>query len=202
MSEWNKVLWSEGLFLETQHFQQQDRYVESLMRGVVNATPFQTYGFLSLTLDEQALEAGSIAIASATGVLPDGTPFQIPETMDPPGPLPIEADRASGVVRLGVPFIKSGMPGYDQAHMEQSGVRYHGRLVPVPDAVRDGAEVADIEVARLCAKLIPPDKSHEGFVSLGVAEVGGLASDGSVSLVQNYLPPALSTGAVPPTGNS
>ena len=33
MSDANRVLWSEGLFLRTQHFQQQDRFFETVARG-------------------------------------------------------------------------------------------------------------------------------------------------------------------------
>ena len=33
MSWDNKIIWSEGMFLRTQHFQQQDRYVERLVRN-------------------------------------------------------------------------------------------------------------------------------------------------------------------------
>ena len=32
MSWYSKVVWSEGMFLRPQHFQQQDRYLEALVR--------------------------------------------------------------------------------------------------------------------------------------------------------------------------
>ena len=37
MTETNRVLWSEGLFLRTQHFQQQDRFFEGTVRGALQA---------------------------------------------------------------------------------------------------------------------------------------------------------------------
>ena len=84
MTERNKVVWSEGLFLRTQHFQQQDRYTEGLMRAALQAAPWQSFGFTSLQLDKAALDAGSLAIARAEGLLPDGTAFSIPESMAAP----------------------------------------------------------------------------------------------------------------------
>ena len=33
MSSQNKVVWSEGMFLRPQHFQQQDRYLERLVEA-------------------------------------------------------------------------------------------------------------------------------------------------------------------------
>ena len=39
MSERARVVWSEGMFLRTQHFQQQDRWAEGLTRDVLLAVP-------------------------------------------------------------------------------------------------------------------------------------------------------------------
>ena len=81
MSEANRVLWSEGLFLRPQHFQQQDRHTEALVRGALQAGPLQAWGFRTLTLNPALLEAGRVAITEARGILPDGTPFAIPDSM-------------------------------------------------------------------------------------------------------------------------
>ena len=35
MSWTNRVVWQEGMFLRTQHFQQQDRWTEQIVRGRV-----------------------------------------------------------------------------------------------------------------------------------------------------------------------
>ena len=45
MSDANRVLWSEGLFLRTQHFQQQDRFFEATVRGALQAGQLHTFGF-------------------------------------------------------------------------------------------------------------------------------------------------------------
>lgn len=44
----NRVVWSEGLFLRTQHFQQQDRHAEALLRAALLAAPWQPFGFTPL----------------------------------------------------------------------------------------------------------------------------------------------------------
>ncbi|TIU76404.1 MAG: type VI secretion system baseplate subunit TssK, partial [Mesorhizobium sp.] len=86
MSDTNRVLWSEGLFLRTQHFQQQDRFFEGMVRGALQAGQLYTFGFQQLTLDQSLLDAGQVSIVSARGIFPDGTPFSIPELMDAPKP--------------------------------------------------------------------------------------------------------------------
>ncbi len=190
MSDKNKVVWSEGLFLRTQHLQQQDRYTEGLVRGALQAAPLQPWGFRSLTLDKPALDAGRIAIAMATGIFPDGTPFAIPDTMSAPPPLPVKADMA-GLISLAIPIERAGTATIDPAHAEPAGSRYRGMIQTVRDAIRGGAEPEELEVARLAARLILPGEDGAGYVALPIARVEGLRADGSVATVDGYLAPSL-----------
>ena len=91
-------LWGRGQMVSPQHFQQQDRFFEATVRGSLQAGQLHTFGFRALTLDPALLEAGQVAVLSARGIFPDGTPFAIPETMDAPKPLAISADMGGGPV--------------------------------------------------------------------------------------------------------
>lgn len=196
MSDANRVLWSEGLFLRTQHFQQQDRFFESMVRGALQAGHLQTFGFRTLILDPALLETGQVAVLSARGIFPDGTPFSIPDTMDAPRPLAITAEMGSGAVLVALPLEPPGGIGFDPAHVEPSGARYRGRIVPVRDAVQGGADAEDIEIARPQALLLAPGKSVGGYTALPVAEIQGLRSDGAVALNDLFLAPTLAIGAI------
>lgn len=196
MSDANKVLWSEGLFLRTQHFQQQDRYGEALVRGALQAGRLQTCGFASLSLDTALADAGRLAIRSARGIFPDGTPFAIPETMDAPPPLAIGRETA-GAVLLALPVETAGGASFDPAHAEPSGARYRGQIETVRDAVHGGADPEEIEIARPKPLLLAPGTVSGGYTALPVAECLGLRADGGVALAEGFLPPALATGAVP-----
>lgn len=196
MSGTNRVVWSEGLFLRTQHFQQQDRHAEALMRAGLQATPWQAYGFSRLELDRAALDAGQVAIKSAQGLFPDGTPFSIPETASPPPPVKVAAG-ASGIAHLALPVEQPGVATMDPAHAEASGARYRGEVVQVRDSLRNGADPADVEVARLAFRLLGPGDATAGFVTLPVAHVEGLRADGSVAIPDGDLPPALTIAALP-----
>ncbi|MDH5531711.1 MAG: type VI secretion system baseplate subunit TssK [Paracoccaceae bacterium] len=191
MADSNKVVWSEGLFLRTQHFQQQDRYAESLLRGALLAAPLQAYGFSSLELDQAALDAGRLSIATAAGLFPDGTPFSIPDGMVAPASIAVKGDGSAGIVSIAIPAEQRGSASIDPAHGEPSGARYRGRLTSVRDAVRGGADAEEIEVADLSARLIGPGETTAGFTVLPLARIDGLRADGSVALVDGYLPPAL-----------
>jgi type VI secretion system protein ImpJ len=196
MSDANRVLWSEGLFLRTQHFQQQDRFMEATVRGALQAGQLHSYGFSRLELDEALLEAGQIAISAAEGIFPDGTPFSVPESADPPRPLAVSKEMA-GAVRIALPLEPPGGVGFDPAHAEPSGARYRGHIVRVRDAVHGGADPEEIEIARSQLRLLAPSEAGGGFTVLPVAETSGLRADGGVALVETFLPPSLTTSAEP-----
>ena len=80
----NKVMWTEGMFLQPQHFQQQDRYVARQLEGRLSAAGPWPWGFVALQVDEPALLQGRVAISGARGVLPDGVAFSVPG--DDPAP--------------------------------------------------------------------------------------------------------------------
>jgi type VI secretion system protein ImpJ len=75
----NKVVWSEGMFLRAQHFQQYDRYVEKLVRGRAEGLRSHAWGLADIKLNRELLATGKFAVTSCRGTLPDGTPFSIPD---------------------------------------------------------------------------------------------------------------------------
>ena len=76
MSWDNRVLWSEGTFLQPQHLQQHDRFLESHLELRTRGLGPYSWGFAEITLDESLLELGKVAVQSARGVMTDGTPFE------------------------------------------------------------------------------------------------------------------------------
>ena len=104
----NKVVWREGMFLRAQHFQQQDRFVEALVRSAtVSLTPFP-WGVATLTIDRELLGTGRFALAAATGVLEDGTPFAIPDEADHPPPIEPGENVRNCLVYLAAPTRQAG----------------------------------------------------------------------------------------------
>ena len=97
----NKVVWSEGLFLQPQHLQQQDRYVDRLVRAsTMGLRPF-AWGLTELSLDTDMLTLGKFALRSAAGILPDGTPFTLPDDADPPRPIDLPENARNVVAHPG-----------------------------------------------------------------------------------------------------
>lgn len=196
MTDRNKVVWSEGLFLRTQHLQQQDRHTDWLMRRTLAAQPEAGFGFLGLTLDPVALDTGQIALAQAEGFLPDGTFVSVPDGTHDIAPVSVQAKTVAGLVHIAIPSEAAGAAMIDPAHAEPSGARYRGAMVEARDAVRDGADASEIEIARLAPKILLPGDETAGYVTLPIARIEGLNSDGAVALDAGFLAPALRIEAV------
>ena len=109
MSSNNRVIWSEGLFLQPQHFQQQDRYFERYVEGRCQALIANSWGFTEIELERDLLSIGKFgASARRQGVFPDGTPFRMPEDDPLPAPIDIDAKSAIRSLFLAVPLRRAG----------------------------------------------------------------------------------------------
>jgi len=74
----NRVVWTDGLLVEAQHFQQQERYIEHQVNSRLSQITNLGWGFSELEIDQDLLQQGLLAIIRARGIFDDGTPFSIP----------------------------------------------------------------------------------------------------------------------------
>ena len=65
MSAHNRVIWSEGLFLQPQHFQQQDRYFERYVETRCQALVPHSWGFTEIELERDFLSIGKFGLRRA-----------------------------------------------------------------------------------------------------------------------------------------
>jgi type VI secretion system protein ImpJ len=192
----NKVVWSEGTFLQTQHFQQQERYLEGVLHQRTRHLHSFGWGFSSLQLDRAALARGQLLITSASGTLPDGTSFDFPGEDPSPLPLDIPIDLKNKLVCLAIPLeresepsVAMDAPGHPTMH------RYTARVVELRDAVDGFDERAAVQLGRLNLRLLFDDGRQSGFARIGVARLVERRADGQVVLDAHYIPPTLSVEA-------
>lgn len=184
----NKVLWSEGMFLRTQHFQQFERYLER--RGEAQARWLNPlgYGFARLEIDEALLRTGSFALSRAAGIMPDGTVFDAPGADDHPTPLQPATTLKNSLIHLALPIRR---PGAFEARLAPSGgqpLRWVGQEVEVADVIAGSESSAPITVGKLDLRLIDDTQELAGYVTLPVARLVERRVDGSLVLDPDYIP--------------
>src|SRR5215475_9752532 len=173
----NKVIWSEGLFLQPQHFQQQDRHLEAWVEGRTGPLAAYHWGFVTLAIDEPQLTLGKLALASARGILPDGTPFDFPATGAGPKPLEVPVDAKDVLVLLALPVRRAGgqeadLDGESAAGLERYAVDEFG----VGDSTAS-EQTALIQVGRLRLRLMLATEATDAYAAIGVARITERRSD-------------------------
>jgi len=188
----NKVVWTEGMFLQPQHFQQHDRYLEYQFRQRLLATVGYAWGFSALAIDDAALALGKLALNSAQGILPDGTAFSIPGNDAAPAALDVPSDARNERVVLSVSLQRPGIIESDAEQPAGSmGPRYQVAEVSVGDSNTNVDRDASVQVGRLNLKLMLERDAGEGFATLGVARVVERRADNKLVIDAQYIPPML-----------
>jgi type VI secretion system protein ImpJ len=188
----DKVAWSEGVLLRPQHFQQLDRYHESLVAARLDAIDALNWGALHIELDERALQQGLINLSVFEGILPDGTPVLLDaqSAQAAPKPRPLEPHfppAQTGVqVYLAIPQERSGVTNFAE---DGDQLRYALRTRKISDMARDDRHT-EIQLALPNLVLLFGDESRDGFSALPIARVIRSES-GSPVFSDTYVPPCL-----------
>lgn len=198
MSWDNKIVWTEGMFLRAQHFQQYDRYVERLVRGRVNGLRAHAWGFTELQINRELLATGKFAITACRGVLEDGTPFNIPEDVDHPPPLDLPENTRNCVVYLALPVRQPGRFEFAANGQDEAAARYGAIEYEATDANAGVEGVARLRVGRLRLRFMLETEERAGYVCLGVARIVEVKADKSVVLDDKYIPTSLVCSAASP----
>jgi len=82
----SRVVWSEGMHLGPHHFQTQSRYFEDTLWFLSSNLRRDPWGFLHFSLDTEALRNGLAILSFASGILPDGLIFDLPDCDSVPEP--------------------------------------------------------------------------------------------------------------------
>lgn len=190
----HKVVWAEGMFLRPQHFQQQERYLDFLVQARSEpAQPF-FWGFSELRLDTGLLALGKLGLLTARGVLPDGTPFNIPQHDEAPPALTLGPDTRHVLVGLALPLARRGGTDLSFDPADSTMTRYLAEVREVADANEAGAPATELQTASSRLRLRPQADTTEGWVSLPLALVIERKGDGSLLLDEDFMPPVLNNG--------
>ncbi len=202
MSWYNKVVWQEGMFLRSQHFQQQDRYLEHLLQARAAPLRAHPWGVTELSLDRDLLAAGKFAIATAAGVLEDGTPFAIPGTADQPPPIDLPEGTRNAVVYLAMPLRQPGSQEIAfTSGAEATAARFALRSFEAFDTHSDSTLPAELQVGRPRLRFMLETEERAGFTCLGLTRVVEVQADRRVVVDERFIPSCLRISAAAPLSN-
>lgn len=187
MSFHNKVVWSEGMFLNPQHFQQQERYLEALIDQRMAATIAYGWGITDFRLDQQMLGLGKIAVEQAQGILPDGTVFNIPDIDAPPAVIDVPRNVQNTVVYLGLPVKRQGAVDVLSDDSAQSLARFTRKSQDTRDVVDESGEQASIDVGQLNLRLLLDSDDRSGYVCIGLVRIRETGEDSAIELDDSYI---------------
>lgn len=192
MSSFEKrVVWTEGMMLMPQHFQQQSRYFESQMRGLISLTREHHWGFFDLVIDKSALKTGKFRVSSASGILPDGTYFNLPETDGAPAAIDIDESLLNKKIYLAVALISPGQSEITRNNTQERVVRFMLEEVEVHDVTEPSSLKTPLEVSGLKFYLLNDNDSLGAFACLPVAVIEDINRNKEVVLDEEFVPPAI-----------
>lgn len=187
----NRVLWQEGMFALPQHFQQQQRHNDAMLRERMDALGDFAWGFTELSLNTELLAQGKVMLDRATGCLPDGTVFRIPEQDLLPLPYqPRELTTpASYDIYLALPVAThnvSEVQGIRSAG--QSSERYSETRNDVRDVHSDDGDMQSLTLGQLVPKIVSGAEDLSALVVLPLCRIRSHQPGGALVLDEEFIP--------------
>jgi len=187
-----KILWSEGLFLRPQHFQQQDRYHEARLHAALAALQPFMWGVQSVTWDVDALQNNTLRLESLRAIFREG------ELFDAPGsdPLPPAIDLGAIPAEVQELVFHAALPALAP---DGSNCASSGRFQPVDLETADlfsEALPAGLSYLRKSVRLISGLEPRGAYDSFPLTRLRRQVS-GSFEFDPGFMPPSLSIGATP-----
>jgi type VI secretion system protein ImpJ len=190
----SRTAWIEGMLMEPQHFQQQERFFEHQLASNIGNTQRWAWGFTLLEINHALLEQGKIALSRAKGIFPDGTSFSLPE--DGPLPIPLVLEKANVGQRISLTLAMDlpmnplanviGNETDSRLHLIDADIanRYHGISRGAPESVT-------LQVAQLNCRLQMHEVVTGAETALPLLTILERRPNGCLIIDENMLPPLL-----------
>ena len=186
-----KTIWSEGMFLRPQHFQQHDRYLEALIEERAAALRSYAWGVRELEISQEALALGKIDISRCRAALPDGTTIDIPNSDAAPAALELNENTRDEVVYLCLLRKRYGSNEVSRETDPDADTRLSVDVLDVRDTSVEMDATAPIELGRKNLRLLKESAGRSDYACLGLVRVVEVRNDNSVILDRSYIPSAM-----------
>jgi len=193
-----KVLWSEGLGLEAQHFQQSDRYHEARLRHIASAINPIAWGVELAQWDIAGGLDNSLSALALTLIFPDGEIYQAPSC----DMLPMAADlskvppdKHSVIFYAALPVLKAHGGNLASGDIARDDMRYAPFNAQMPDLYTDGPNI-NVSYMKKTLRLLSEFDARDAYDCIPVLRLRRRTDDG-FDLDPTFMAPSLSVGADP-----
>lgn len=187
MSLNSKVVWSEGMFLNPQHFQQQERYFEGFVEGKCSAFGAYGWGMHEFEVDQQLLTLGKVSVTRGKGVFPDGTPFDFPSIDNSPPVFEVPENTHNSIVYLAVPVRRPGAVDVISADNSQSLGRFFSSEQQIRDVSNESGDTVALDVGKLHIRLLLETDDLSGYACIGLIRIAESREDKNILLDDEYI---------------
>ncbi|MDW2741371.1 type VI secretion system baseplate subunit TssK [Atlantibacter subterraneus] len=183
----NKVIWREGTLMRPHHLQQQQRYNDYVNNLRFRAVNDLSWGFTELSINNELLAQGKIMLDSASGTLPDGTVFSLPDQDALPDPLQPDSfpNEESRYVYLALP-VASDVRG-EVSYGQQIG-RYRLNDANVRDLHSENGDARALTLGQLTPRIMSGADDMSAYVTLPLCRIKDRRADGSLMLDDSFIP--------------
>lgn len=197
MKRLQPVVWTKGTFLSPQHLQIQDRFLENVLHFQLETLSYRPWGFRSLQIDAKALSEGLFTISSASGILPDGLLFDIPNSDTAPAPKELkdcfDPDQRALDVHFAVPTYRDRGLNVANSPRQSGATRYTAEYETFRDE-NTGLSEKHVQVAHKNFRFLTEGESLDGYSSLRAARIIRNEAD-IFQLDPHFIPPLLDFSA-------
>ena len=184
----SKVIWHEGMLLRPQHFQQNARYYDHQLATRTQLLHTSAYGFFRLEIDHQFLTMGKVVLSHASGILPDGSLFEL-GTGHNPLSLDIPANTSNTPVWLALPLVTGNHVETRRPQQRDVLARYTVQDMEINDSNAGEDSTSTVSCGQPDFRLLLDDQADaQAFVKLKLCHVLDTTPDGVVSLDDEFVP--------------
>jgi len=184
----NNIVWKEGLFIRPQHFQQNNFYFMEELRRRTTLLGANRWGLFNIEVDNGSLSIGKVIIKHISGIMPDGTLFDIKEC-DQLLAIDLTDGDVGKYLYLSLPLSIWGSDEVYFEHEDKKPTRYRAiSKVNVPNLNSGEESKSDILFSEYNFKILKDEDIPSGYTSIKLLRIKDITLDGHITLDNIYSP--------------
>lgn len=186
-----KVVWGEGTLISPQHFQQQERYFETLVGNFALNRNYY-WGFKNLSFNESVKEMGVFELAEVSGFFKNGLYFEESSRSCPRLKMDIPPNIESEIVYLVWSYESAYQQNYAMID-DADGInaQYILHSIELSDVTELNSAKRQIIVANKNLRLVLSSQLNDDMIHMPVAKILSSNANGEYFLDRTFIPPFL-----------